>query len=109
MNLITIVQKNDKKIRVKEVACKNLVKTDKTKNKLSKIELKNKIEIDNNVTKSAKESDINGIGIESQALLYYQKFVEATKTNHMGGKVKSSHEHRLGIEKKALIDIRETF
>ncbi|CAG8842403.1 44816_t:CDS:2, partial [Gigaspora margarita] len=72
-----------KNIRVKEVACKNLVKTDKTENKLPEIELKNKIEVDNDITKSAKESDINRIGIESQALLYYQKFVEATKTNHM--------------------------
>ncbi|RIB29819.1 hypothetical protein C2G38_2238648 [Gigaspora rosea] len=80
---IAVAQNNEKEIRVKEAAYKDPVKADKTKNELPKIESK-----------------------ESQALPYYQKSAEATKTSHV---VKPSRGHMVKIERGAPMDFQETF
>ncbi|CAG8595178.1 24478_t:CDS:2, partial [Gigaspora margarita] len=95
-NSIAIAQNNDKELEA-EVGYEGRVKANKNKNKPFKIESKDKIEVDKDVTKLEKKSDINGISIKSQALLYYQKLVGAAKTSHVNGIIK----HRIAIKNDA--------
>ncbi|CAG8822759.1 44134_t:CDS:2, partial [Gigaspora margarita] len=67
-----------------------------------------KIDVNNDVTKSEKESDINEIGVESQALPYDQKPVEAAETSLVSGTIEPGFKRRVEMKNGFPVDHRKT-
>ncbi|CAG8835568.1 42348_t:CDS:2, partial [Gigaspora margarita] len=106
-NSIAVARNNDKELEA-EVGYEGRVKADKNENKPSEIESKDKIDVNNDITKSEKENDINGSGVGSQALPYHQKPVEAAETSTVNGTIEPSFKRRVEMEKGFPVDHRKT-